>query len=120
MEIEVKAKVGDLAQIKKKLIELGAEFSTITNQDDYFYKPKGREMEDQGPGSMIIRVRKESKMSFLTIKAMTGTTGVWEEHETEIKNPEETRKIIEKMGYSHIFEMNKSRIWENRGDMLMP
>jgi adenylate cyclase class 2 len=109
MEIEVKAKVEDLEEVKRKLIELGAEFTHSNQQDDSFFKPKGREMEDQGPGSRIIRIRKQEDRSFLTMKEMTDTSGVWGEHETEIGNPEETRDMLMKMDYSHLFDLNKVR-----------
>jgi adenylate cyclase class 2 len=109
MEIEVKAKVGDLAQIKKKLIELGAEFTNSEQQDDSYFKPKGREMEDQGPGSFIVRIRKGSAKSFLTLKEMSEETGVWPEHETAVDNPGQAREILLKMGYSHLFDINKKR-----------
>lgn len=109
MEIEVRAKVGDLEEIKNKLAGLGAEFTHSNQQDDSFFKPKGRETEDQGPGSRIIRIRKQEDKSFLTMKEMTDTSGVWGEHETEISNPEETRDMLMKMDYSHLFDLNKSR-----------
>jgi adenylate cyclase class 2 len=109
MEIEVKAKVSDLAQIKKKLIELGAEFTNSEQQDDSYFKPKGREMEDQGPGSFIVRIRKGSAKSFLTLKEMSEETGVWPEYETAIENPGQAMEILLKMGYSHLFDINKKR-----------
>ena len=109
MEIEVKAKVEDLEETKKKLLELGAEFTGSEQQDDSYFKPKGKEMEEQGPGSFIVRIRKEKEGSFLTIKEMTDRSGVWKEYETTVGNAEETRKMVEVMGYSHIFDINKAR-----------
>lgn len=109
MEIEIKAKVGDLGEIRKKLLDLGVVFTNSEQQDDSFFKPNGREMEDQAPGSSIVRIRRGKNSSFLNMKEMTPESGVWKEHETEITNPDETRRIIEKMGYSHIFDINKTR-----------
>ena len=109
MEIEVKAKLDDLEEVKKKLLDLGAEFSIIKQQDDLFFKPKGREMEDTVPGSTLVRIRNQEEKSFLTMKEMTETSGVWGEHETEISNPDETKSILLKMGYSYLFDLNKKR-----------
>ena len=113
MEIEIKARVENLADMKKKLVELGAEFSGSEQQDDSYFKPKGREMEDQGPGSFIVRIRDGGK-SFLTLKEMSDETGVWPEWETAISNPKEMKIIMEKLSYSRIFDISKNR---EKGDL---
>ncbi|MBN2112484.1 class IV adenylate cyclase [Candidatus Woesearchaeota archaeon] len=108
MEIETKAKVEDLSEIKKKLIDLGAEFFYTEQQDDSYYKPKGKEMADQGPGDFITRIR-EGKKNQLAIKELTNRAGVWHEYETDISNVEQAKKILEKLGLVNIFDVNKKR-----------
>ncbi len=109
MEVETKVKVKDLTQVKNKLISMGAVFDKEKAQADHYYKPKGREKETQCPGSFIVRVRKMQQKSFLTVKLLTNVVGAWEEHETEINNSEVMRKILEKIGFSHVFSINKTR-----------
>ena len=41
MELETKAKVEDLEEIKSRLITLGAVFSKKQVQNDAYFKPKG-------------------------------------------------------------------------------
>jgi len=109
MEIEVKAKVDDLEDVKKKLVALGAKFSNQEKQDDSYFKQKGKENEDQVPGSFIVRIREESEKAFLTTKAMTEESGVWHELETAVSDPKQLREIIVQMGYVHMFDINKIR-----------
>ena len=49
------------------------------------------------------------KQAFLTIKEMTDESGVWHELETGVEKPDQAREIIAKMGFSHLFDINKTR-----------
>lgn len=109
MEVEVRVKVDNLEEIKNKLIALGAEFYKEKIQVDSFFKRKGEELAPAGPGNVLLRVR-ESDKNKLTFKALTEQTGVWIEHETEISNPEETKLMLEKIGFSKVTTMTKKRI----------
>jgi predicted adenylyl cyclase CyaB len=115
MEIEAKVKVEDLEQVKQKLIQMGAQFSEKKKQIDHIFKPKGKEFAEQGPGDYIWRIR-ESARNKLTFKALTETAGVWVEHETEIKDPEEMKKILLKSGFSQVLIMTKERTPGELGD----
>ncbi|MBZ9572206.1 class IV adenylate cyclase [Patescibacteria group bacterium] len=109
MEIEIRAKIENLTNLKKKLINLGATLGTQRRQFDVIYKKKGEEGTDQGPGSYILRIRDSDKGKFLTFKALTERRGVWEEYELKIDNVKEAKKILEKIGFIKALTLTKER-----------
>lgn len=116
MEIEIRSKIEDLNEIKTKLESLGATFEQETEQKDRIFKRKGTENEVQKPGSFILRLRKEEDKSKLTFKALTETTGVWEEHQVNIDNFEEAENIVLKSGFVESLALNKKRIKGKLGE----
>jgi len=109
MEIEIRAKVDSLKETRKKLEALGAEFEEEIEQNDYIFKRKGEEKKVQGPGSYLLRLRKAGDKTNLTFKALTETTGVWDEHQVAIDNFEETKNILLKIGFIQALRMDKKR-----------
>ncbi len=110
MEIEVKVRLKDLESIKKRLLEKGAVFGEPVVQEDMYFKEPGFDPNRiQGPGDIIVRVRREDGKSILTLKALTEILGAWKEHETEIANPEEMENILKTAGFVNAFNINKSR-----------
>ena len=61
MEIEAKVKLQSLESMRKKLLSMGAEFYPEKIQKDFIFKRKGHEMDSQGPGDFILRIRESSK-----------------------------------------------------------
>ena len=116
MEIETKIKTDNLEEIKKKLVDLGANFFNTVIQEDDWFKQKGKEMETQRPGSYILRIRKQGKQSFFTFKALTETTGAWIEHETGIENPNDMQAILEKIGFKKVITITKERTFGKLGE----
>ncbi len=111
MEVEVKARLKDLKQIKKKLESLGAKFSAPVEQCDAYFKSKGFDAKPEGPGAWIMRIRTSNGKSKLTFKELTEILGAWKEFETGIENAEQARKMLEAMGLVNAFTLNKSRIY---------
>ncbi len=109
MEIEVKVKVENLEEVKKKLESIGAKFGSPKKQVDNYYKQKGKEMELQKAGSFLLRIRSENEKSILTMKLLTGKQGVWEEYETEISNKKDMERILEKLGFVKVISKVKTR-----------
>ena len=111
MEIEIKAKVDDVEEIKKKLINLGCSFKELRQMDRYFLKKGRREQFKQRlPGEYSLRIRNNDKKDFFfTCKELTDKDGVWPENETRITNPEETEQIILKTGHEYLLTLNKKR-----------
>ncbi|MBD3354797.1 class IV adenylate cyclase [Candidatus Woesearchaeota archaeon] len=110
MEIEIRAKIEDREKVKQILVEKGMEIKYEEDQVDYYYKPKGKEKEPQGPGSAILRIRKTVNGNFLTYKALTNQKGAWIEHDIQISDVGEMGNILDKVGYVNVLTIHKSRI----------
>lgn len=109
MEVEVKAKVDNLEQIRDKLKSLGASFDKVKREEDFYYK-FASEIHNFEPGSFILRVRDSGKGRFLTFKAFTDRYGVWDEHEVKIDDAKEMKIILEKSGFTLAYTITKERI----------
>ncbi|MFH1506613.1 MAG: class IV adenylate cyclase [archaeon] len=115
MEVEARVKVESLEDIKKKLVDMGAEFFEPKKQNDAVFKRKDLISKVAKPGDFILRIRQSTK-NILTFKALTDRAGVWIEHETEIKDSEQLRSILEKTGFIEQVSMHKTRIPGTLGD----
>lgn len=115
MEVEARVKVDNLEKLKQQLAGLGAEFLKEKTQVDSIFKKKGEEFKQQGSGDFILRIR-ESDKNIFTFKSLTDRAGVWVEHETEIGNPEDMKKILERTGFSKAITMTKKRLQGKLGD----
>ena len=109
MEIEVRVKAPNLEEIKQKLEEQGFVFEAQKEQEDLIFKKKGHEKENVGPGSSIVRLRKSGGSAKLGYKELTDIDGVWVEHESNVEDYEEVKKIIEKLDLVKTIEMHKKR-----------
>jgi adenylate cyclase class 2 len=107
-EVELKIAVDDLAEIEYALIEQGAELEEIFNQADYYYNHPQRNFAKTDE---VLRVRQEGKKSFITYKGpkKRGELKVREEIETEIKQPNDVKKIFERLGFNYVMAVNKER-----------
>ena len=110
MEVEVKAKVDNLEEIKNKLRDLGTTFDKRIKKEEDFYYKIGSEIYNFEPGSFVLRVRDGNKGKLLTFKALTDRYGVWDEHEVKIDNIEEMKKILEKSRFTLAYQVSKERI----------
>lgn len=109
MEVEVKAKVDNLDEIKDKLKSLGASFGEVKREEDFYYKIEG-EIHNFEPGSFTLRVRDSIEEKSLTYKAFTNRYGIWDEHKVEIDNIEEMKRILEKAKFSLAYTVCKERL----------
>jgi len=109
MEVEVKAKVDNLDEIKEELKSLGASFDKVKREEDFYYK-LGNEIRNFEPGSFTLRVRDSNKGKFLTFKAFTDRYGVWDEHEVEVDDAQEMRTILEKSKFILAYTITKERV----------
>jgi predicted adenylyl cyclase CyaB len=110
LEIEIKIKVEHLAQIKEKVLSLGA---TIVKErhssDDTFYDYQSLELRKK---HHALRVRKINKKTFLTFKGPVQKSRkfkIREEYETELKNEKHLRKILKSLGLQPVFQYSKFR-----------
>ncbi len=111
MEVEVKARLKSLEEIKKKLESLGAKFLAPVEQRDAYFKPKGFDEKKQGPGDWVLRIRSSNGKSILTLKILTEILGAWHEYETGIEKEEQAKKILAAMGLVNVFTLNKTRAY---------
>ena len=108
MEVEVKAKVENLDEIRTILESMGATFTGKLYQKDSVNKLKGEEKNVE-PGSFMLRIREERDKNYLTFKAFTDRFGAWEEYETEILDPREMDKILKRVGFVTVMTLTKER-----------
>jgi adenylate cyclase class 2 len=110
-EIEIKLKVDNLEEIENKLKERSCVISDPINQHDFIYSLKGsrNEFESAKEGDIIIRIRQLDDMAELNLKEQR--TGEMDnlEYETEVSDPEATRKILETLGWYPAIEVKKTR-----------
>lgn len=108
LEIEVKVKLDNLHKTKALLSKMGVAWGKTKVLIDHYFRLKEKVREDQGPGSYVLRVRK-NKENFLTMKLLTERRGVWEEYETKIEDPETLEKILQKAGFATVCLFHKKR-----------
>ena len=108
-EVEMRFKCPDLEDFKSNLIKMGAKLSGPEIQEDFYFRPKGKENAEQKPGDFILRIRRTKDKKFLTLKGLTEIRGAWLEHELEINNAEEAEKMLSVMGYARWLEISKTR-----------
>jgi adenylate cyclase class 2 len=116
LEIEVKVKVEDLQPIRDQLLALGARVERErTLEDDIFY--------DLRPPALLrkkhaLRLRTVQKKAFLTFKGAPQKSRkfkVREEHETEVKNVKQTKRILKALGFGPVFRFAKHRMVLKKG-----
>jgi len=122
IEIEIKVKVDNLAEIKKKVSKVGKLVKAIKQTDDY-YVPTHRDFFAKKPHpTEYLRIRTNpDKIVFeydLSInKREDGDHDYAEEYETEILNKEELEKILGFMDFKRVVTIEKSREYWMCGDI---
>jgi len=110
LEIEVKVKVENLQAFRDQLLALGARVERERAfEDDTFY--------DFRPPALLrkkhaLRLRRVQKKAFLTFKGTPQKSRkfkVREEHETEVKNLKQTKRILKALGLRPVFHFAKHR-----------
>ena len=114
IEVEVKVKVDDLEEIRRKVSTRGKLIKSIRQIDDY-YVPIHRDFFNQKPHpTEWLRIRTNpDKVVFeydLSInKKANGEQECAEEYETEISNPEEFKKILGFLDFKKVITVDKQR-----------
>lgn len=110
LEIEVKIKIEHLAEVKEKILSLGATLIKERHEhDDTFYDFPSLELRRK---HHALRVRKINKKTFLTFKGpeqQSRKFKIREEFETEVKNERHLRKILKSLGFQPVFQYSKFR-----------
>lgn len=118
-EIEAKLKVESLEEIKRKLIELGAEFLQEQLQTDYHFDDADMTLQKT---DRCLRLRRqlvgESERFFLTYKGAKEKSSFKkrQEIEIEIADSESVQKLFIALGYKNVLTIEKKRITWQLGD----
>ena len=108
-EIELKFFVGDLAPIRKKLKKLGAKLEWAGSEYDRFFDTPDRRLQKK---NAILRLRVTPDFSYLTYKEKVAHKKfkVANEYQVDdVKEPEELRKIFERLGFRIKFAYKKPK-----------
>lgn len=107
-EIEIKAKVANKAQLYENLSRKNIMLSYPIKQHDVVYYIEGT--EDNAPNSIWLRLRtQDTNKTIFTLKKQHCGELDSIEHETVVSDADETRKIIEAMGFKLYADFTKTR-----------
>ena len=114
IEIEIKVKVDNLAEIKEKVSKIGKLVKAIKQIDEY-YVPVQRDFFAHKPQPIEhLRIRTNpDKIVFEYTRTVNmkadGDYDFAEEYETEISNVEEFKKILEYLDFKKVITVEKNR-----------
>lgn len=128
IEVEIRARLDDIALLRNTLKELGAKFiASMSMYDVYFCNQTATKVEDvemDAVGSYSLRLRKskednENERITLNTKTITnhGDHTAWEEHEIEVDDFTEAAKILNTTEFKPFFKLEKTRFVYRLDDM---
>jgi len=112
MEIEVKLRIADVAEARRKLLALGARVvrDRALEENVLFDFPGG----GLAAKRQALRLRIVGRKAFLTFKGeprKSRSFKVREEFETEVRNGKEMKRILAALGFREAFAYRKHRTW---------
>ncbi len=122
IEVEVKIKIRNIDNIRKRISEKGKMIKSIRQIDEY-YIPCHRDFFKQKPHPIEwLRIRKNpDKTVFEYDKSINKKSDreqdYAEEYETEISNPKEFKKILKFLDFKKIIRVDKKREYWNCGKL---
>jgi adenylate cyclase class 2 len=121
IEIEVKARVGNLDILKQQLSELGCVFSKPVVQDDSIFLANGILFSDIRQGHPVLRIRRSGDKCMLTLKKNVSTDHelLKLEEEVVVSDGYRTAEILKHMGYRLILQLQKERCEARYKDMTI-
>jgi len=113
IEVEIKVKVDNLEEIKKKVSATGKLIKSIKQVDNY-YIPSHRDFFAKPHPTEWLRIRNNPDKAIfeydLSInKKENGEQDCAEEYETEVSNPEELKKILGFLDFKNVITVEKQR-----------
>ncbi|MHA1893045.1 MAG: class IV adenylate cyclase, partial [Candidatus Helarchaeota archaeon] len=105
-EVEIKAKIDDYTEMKKKFEKMGIiQKKIVTIEDTYFKHPK----RDFSKTDEALRIRKTNEKRYLTYKGpkLDNTTKTREEIEIEVEEIKNLEKILIKLGFKKVPKIKK-------------
>jgi adenylate cyclase class 2 len=119
MEIEIKARVSDMPELRARLEGAGCTFAPPVVQDDTVYVRKTGSLHDflSNDAFLRIRVQNDGRIIF-TAKKNANKSGhglVKTEHEVTVSSVEELRGILQLSGHIPAVHVRKSRLKAHHG-----
>ena len=109
-EIEVKAKIGDIAATIKKLTDLGGQFSEpIVQHDEVFTRKRTDPNVTKTSGNPVLRIRSQAGKTIFTLKQDRENELDCIEKELEVSDKAMMRDILDLLGFEKIVEVHKTR-----------
>ncbi|MDY6788621.1 MAG: class IV adenylate cyclase [Candidatus Nanohaloarchaea archaeon] len=107
MQKEIRAEIENPDSVAEKLIEEAKvqELDVVEQEDTYFGSIELYEKLDR---SFLVRIREEDSRTIINYKSEV-EEDIWDEHETVIDSPEETKKTFRGMGLEHVLDVKKKR-----------
>jgi predicted adenylyl cyclase CyaB len=109
-EIEVKIRIDNPEKITDKLVALGAELAKDRHwEENTLYDFPSQSLYNR---KRALRLRTENKKTYLTFKGPPKKSRkfkIREEHETELKNGKQMKKILKELGFIPTFQYKKYR-----------
>jgi len=120
-EIEVKAKITNIQNIKKKLTSLGCQLDVPLIQEDIIFLPVGIEFSGIIKGTPVVRIRNSSDIITLTLKKRVFNDNelIKLEKETVVSDKQMALEIVEHMGFHEVVRVSKERIECKYKDMTV-
>jgi len=107
-EIEIKARLTDVASALDKLARLGITMSEAIKQHDVVYSEPGSDKNPRDANWLRIRIEDDSKVILTLKRSVTGELDSIE-HEVIVSNAEEMTKILSYLGFSLYSDLTKTR-----------
>lgn len=108
-EIEVKARIKDLGETRKKLEKMGCTFSEPLDQKDIIFLHKSPDLRTMEKGKVILRIRNSSGAIILTLKKQCENELDNIEEEVVVESQEKMERILKYMDYEEVIRVNKVR-----------
>ena len=108
-EIEIKAKVNNLNEVKDKLEKLGCHFSDPLIQKDFVYWEEGVDYDHIRPGANFCRIRETGGRIIFTLKQRRSNQLDCIEKEVVIDNTQAMIDILKLMKFYEMLQMSKTR-----------
>jgi len=106
LEVEVKAKIKNLEEFKKRLKETNAKFLKTEIQEDLYFNHPCRDFAETDEA---LRIRKINDKTFLTYKGKRLDAETKTREEIEINCGEEISEILTRLGFKTVANVQKDR-----------
>jgi adenylate cyclase class 2 len=109
-EIEVKAKVDNVREIRTRLENLGCVFSVPKRQEDVVFLARDVEYENIRTGTNVLRVRKTGDTCLFTLKRRGANELDNIEKEVTVSDGKTITDMLGLLGYRAVVAVNKERV----------